>query len=159
MSTVSLSPDEIKALVRRFVDELYNKGNLAIVDEMLSPSFVDHTARPPTPPDRQAVIYDATMSRTAFPDLHVTIDDMLVEGNHVAVRTTMRGTHEGEFYGIPPTHKQTTTSGITQARFSDGKLVEWWSFGDELGWLQQLGAFAQLTASQQPSTTQKEVQA
>lgn len=155
----AMSADEIKATIRRFVEELYSKGNTAIAGEMLAPSFVDHTAQPPIPPDRQGLLQDALQMRAAFPDLRITVDDMVIEGDKVAVLTTMSGTHEGEYYGvpIPPSHKRATSRGITLVRFSDGKIAEWWSYADVLGWLQQLGAFPGAALGQETTATQPDV--
>ena len=77
--------------------------------------------------------------RSAFPDFHVTIEDQIAEGDRVATRWTMRGTHEGEFRGISPTGKQITVTGIGIFRFSDGKVVESWDNFDQLGMMRQLG--------------------
>ena len=77
--------------------------------------------------------------RSAFPDFHTTIEDQIAEGDRVATRWTMRGTHEGEFRGIPATGNQISVTGIGIFRFSDGKVVESWDNFDQLGMMQQLG--------------------
>jgi len=79
------------------------------------------------------------MYRTAFPDVHFTIEDQIAEGDRVVTRWTARGTHQGPLVGIPPTSKQVTMSGIAIYRLVDGKIVEQWGVNDMLGLLQQLG--------------------
>jgi predicted ester cyclase len=79
------------------------------------------------------------MNFIAFPDFHITVDEMIAEGDKVAARWTATLTHEGEFMGIPPTGVQATISGMVIYRFADGKIVEIWHIGDSLGLLQQLG--------------------
>lgn len=153
------SPEEIAASARRYVDELYNKHNKAIVYELVAPDFVYRTAEPPISPDREGLIQEATFAHTAFPDLRFTVDDLIVTGDKMVMRWTIRGTHEGDFYGFPPTHKQVAFSGLTLARISDGKVAESWSFGDELGLMQQLGVVPRFAFAPQPIATQAQAQA
>jgi steroid delta-isomerase-like uncharacterized protein len=80
-----------------------------------------------------------SMYFTAFPDLHITIEDMIAEGDTVVVRTTFHGTHKGDLMSIPPTGKQATTTGISIFRVANGKALEHWANSDDLGLLQQLG--------------------
>lgn len=152
------SAEEMKAIARRFLDELYNKGNTTVVDEQMTPNFVYHTAEPPITRDSAGVIQEARMLRSAFPDLRFTIDEMVVEGDKMMVRWTMSGTHDGDFYGVQPTHKQVTWSGIGSAQMSDGKNVAWWNFPDEMGLMQKLGAIPQLGIAQQPGVSQAQPQ-
>ena len=85
------------ALVHRFVDEFWSRGNLSVVDELMTRDAVIHEPVAGTPEDLKAV---ATMIRTAFPDWHSTVEEIVVEGDRVAERWTGRGTHQGEFQGI-----------------------------------------------------------
>jgi steroid delta-isomerase-like uncharacterized protein len=78
--------------------------------------------------------------RAAFPDVHITIEDLVSEGDKVAERWTMRGTHKGEFAGIPATGKQVTSTGLVIVRIADGKVAEIWGASDQLGLMRQLGA-------------------
>jgi len=96
---------ENKAVIRRLYNEVMNKGNLSILEEHIAPSFVNHAAPPGTQPGIEGVKQIVTMYRTAFPDLRVTADEVIAEGDKVATRWTMHGTHRGEFMGIPP-HRQ-----------------------------------------------------
>ncbi len=154
-----MSAEELKAAARRYVDELYNKGHTAVVYEYLAPNFVYHTARLPFTPDREGVIQEMTMLRTAFPDLRFTVDDQLIEGDKGVMRWTLRGTHKGDYFDIPPTHKQVAWSGIVFARMSDGKYTEWWNFPESLGLFQQVGAYPQAAIVRQPQAPHAEVQA
>ena len=128
-------------LVRRGVEEVWNRGNYAVVDDLVASDFVIHAA---TPADEihgpEGAKQYVAMLRAAFPDLHFTIEDQIAEGDRVVTRWTARGTHDGEFQGIPPTGKQFTMMGIDIDRIANGKLVECWPMMDELGLLQQLGA-------------------
>jgi predicted ester cyclase len=150
----AMSVEEIKTATRRYMDELYNKGNTAVVYELMAPNFVYHTATPPITPDREGIIQEAALTRTAFPDLRITLDDLLVEGGKLAALWTIRGTHKGEFYGIAPTNKQVTWSGVVLARIVDDKNVEAWNHFDRLALLQQLGAIPEMAITPQPITAQ-----
>jgi len=117
--------EENKAMVRRSIEEVWNKGNLAVVDETMASSYVLHfPGQDYKGPEsfKQMV----TMTRTAFPDLHMTIEDMVAEEDKVAYHLTMRGTHRGDFMGIAPTGKQVTITGISIHRFAGGKEAEVW---------------------------------
>ena len=131
-----MSVEENKAIFRRIVEEGFNKGNLAIVDELVATDHVNHTDNVHGPEEYKQFI---TMYRTAFPDLHMTIEDQIAEGDKVVNRWTSRGTHKGDLMGIPPTGKQTTVTGMYVARIIGGKIVEEWGNFDALGMMQQLG--------------------
>ena len=131
-----MSVEENKAIFRRIVEEGFNKGNLAIVDELVATNHVNHTDNVHGPEEYKQFI---TMYRTAFPDLHMTIEDQIAEGDKVVNRWTSRGTHKGDLMGIPPTGKQTTVTGIYVARIIGGKIVEEWGNFDALGMMQQIG--------------------
>jgi predicted ester cyclase len=131
-----------KANARRFIDEVVNRGNVAVIDELSGPNFVDHTAPPGVPPTVEGTKVFLTMLRAAFPDLHATIEDQVAEGDRVVQRVTSHGTMSGDFQGMPASGKEATWSGIHITRFADGKAVEHWGVVDQLGMLAQLG-FAQ----------------
>ena len=134
-----MSTEENKAIIRRFLDELWNKGNLAIVDEVVASNWTGHSNLPGMSSSREAARAAVTSTRTAFPDMHVTFDDLIAEEDRVVLRSTTHGTHQGPLVGIPPTGKQVTMSGIAIYRLVDGKIVEQWGVNDMLGLLQQLG--------------------
>jgi steroid delta-isomerase-like uncharacterized protein len=135
-----MSAEEHKALVRRFYDEVWNQGRLEVVDELNAPTFVERTPAPGLPPTKEGVKALVAMYRTAFPDTQFTVDDVLAEGDGVAVRWTARGTHQRELQGIPATNKQVTVTGMDLYRLDNGKIAEHWGTWDQLGLLQQLGA-------------------
>ncbi|MBM3134581.1 MAG: ester cyclase [Chloroflexi bacterium] len=134
-----MSTEENKAIVRRWVEECYNKGNLAVADELIATNYVNHSAPLGQAPGREGEKQYATMIRSAYPDFHMAIEDQIAEGDKVVTRYTARGTHKGEFMGIPPTGKEITVTGIHIHRIAGGKVVEGWSEFDQLGALQQLG--------------------
>jgi len=132
-----MSTEDNKANVHRGF-EAVNQKNLAVFDELLTPDVVFHSAST-TMQGLAAYKQFLSMVCTAFPDLHFTIEDMIAEGDTVVVRYTTRGTHQGNFRGIPPTGKQVTVTGMFIDRLVNGKAVEQWFNGDDLGRLQQLG--------------------
>lgn len=131
---------ENKAIARRFVQEGFNTGNLAAVGEYIGPNFVNHDpGTPPLPSGPEGYKQLVTMYRTAYPDLHLSVEDLLAEGDKVVVRWTARGTNTGELMGISPTGKQITVTGISIFAITGGKVVEQRTTWDTLGMLQQLG--------------------
>ena len=138
-----MSAEENKAIYRRYVEEVSNEGNLDLVDEIFA-RYVSHQPDGHTeergPEDVKRFIGEF---HQAFPDFHCTIEDQIAEGDKVATRWTIRGTHQGEFRGIAPTGKQITVTGIGIFRFSEGKVVESWDNFDQLGMMQQLDAIPQ----------------
>lgn len=126
-------------LVERFFEEVWNKGNLILVDELLAPNFEDHNSPPGSPRGRRGYKASVMMIRTAFPDIHFTLDQILSEGDRVAIRLTGRGTHKGSFMGIQPTEKQVSFGGMTFIRIQDGMVAERWGISDMPGLMQQLG--------------------
>jgi len=135
-----MSAKENKALVRRFVEES-NKGRaaaMAVIDELFATNIVYHGGGGEE--IRGLKDYkQSSESYNALPDFHFTIDDMVAEGDKVAVRFTLTGTHKGEIMGIPPTNKKLTMWGIIIYRVVGGKFVEGWERADTLGLMQQLG--------------------
>ena len=139
-----MSTEQNKRNNRRVFEEAFNQGNFAVIDEVCSPNYVLHdpTSSIPSPEGFKHYIM---AYRTAFPDLHITIEDELAEGDRVVVRWTARGTQLGELNGIPPTGLQSTITGITIARAAtNGKFEESWTNLDTLGMLQQLGVIPRM---------------
>ena len=128
-----------KALIRRFHDEVINKGNLELIDDLCAPSLVDHAAPQGSPSGTEGVKQMISMFRAAFPDVNSTVEDLIAEGDKVVARFTFRGTHKGEFMGIAPTGVQIEVTGIEINRIVAGKCVEHWENFDMLGMMQQLG--------------------
>jgi steroid delta-isomerase-like uncharacterized protein len=134
-----MSAEESKALVRRFLDEALNQANVDAGATLLSGDFVVHFGGLPEPfHGVEAWKQLAVGFFAAFPDLHITVDDMFADGNQVAVRYTAGGTHKGPFQGIPATGKSFTMTGMGIYRIADGQIVEEWLQDDMLGLLQQL---------------------
>jgi len=137
-----MSTEENKATVRGFTEEGWNQGNIAVFDELCTPNWVYHD--PFVPNVRTLAEYKpwATETRSVFPDLHFTIEDLVAEGDQVVVRYTLRGTNTGDIVTpmpLPATGKQVTVTAIAIVRFAGGKGVEVWNQGDSLGLFQQLG--------------------
>jgi steroid delta-isomerase-like uncharacterized protein len=135
-----MSVEQNKALFRRLVEEVFNKGNVSTIDEFLAPNFVEREVLPPgTPSGREGVKQLTMMFRTAFPDFNVSIDDMIAEGDKIVARTTWSGTQKGEFMGIPSSGKRVSFDVIDIIRISEGKGVEHWGVMDSSALMQQLG--------------------
>jgi steroid delta-isomerase-like uncharacterized protein len=136
-----MAGDDLKAIARREIEEVYGAGKLDTADELVDAGFVGHDPALPEPLRGSAGVKEAAAGyRAAFPDLRVKIDTQISEGDLVVSRWTATGTHQGELFGIAPTGKQATVSGISIDRISGGKIVEDWTNWDTLGLLQQLGA-------------------
>jgi len=134
-----MSTEENKATIRRLFDEFYNAGDVDVADKIFASTAVIHD---PATGDRSGI--DGLKQRhhaqlTVTPDFHMTLEDMMAEGDKVAYRWTMTGTDASGFMGRPPTNKFTTLIGITIVRFEGSKIVEGWHNYDMLGLLQQLG--------------------
>lgn len=129
-----------KRISRRLIEEAFNEGRYDVLDELVAPTFVQHDPSNPVAIEgvdglRQFV----DLYRTSFPDLKVTIEEQLAEGDRVATRWTAVGTHQADLMGIPATGKQATVTGMTLDRIEDGRIVESYNNWDTLGLLQQLG--------------------
>jgi predicted ester cyclase len=136
-----MSTEENKQIFRRFIEEFWNQRNLEVADELFAPDAVSPTA-PQLPRGPQGVKEIGGMVLRGFPDFHMTIEDLVAEGDKVAARFMERGTHRGEFMGIAPTGNQATWTEIGILRIKDGKVVESWFQTDMLGLMRQLGAIA-----------------
>ena len=135
-----MSAEESKAIVRRFWG-VWEEGNIDLVDELLAPDYINHTpASSDQPTGPEGVKGVVAMFRSAIPDLRVVVEDMIAEGDKVAVRYTLEGTHEGELFGVPPTGQRLSIKSISVERVSDGKIIEHWRVTDSLDMMQQLGA-------------------
>jgi steroid delta-isomerase-like uncharacterized protein len=140
-----LMSESNKNVVRRLFEEVWNKGNLQVTDELFTPNYAHHDASTPDVgrgPDSEKK--RATLYRTAFPDIRLTIEDLIAEGETVIARWSCRGTHKGDLSGIPPTGKQVNITGVSIARFANGKMSEGWVNWDALALMQQLGVVPEL---------------
>ena len=129
-----------KLVLRRFFEEIFNQGNLAAADEIVSAHYLDHNAAPGEMPGRAGLTQFVTYLRSAFRNLNFTIDDQLAEGDKVVTRWNATAIHQGEFAGVPATGKPVTITAINIHRVVDGQIQEGWLNWDALGLLQQLGA-------------------
>jgi predicted ester cyclase len=127
-------------LVRRLHTELLSARDPDVVDEFFAPGFVSHNNPPGFPPGAEGVKRFFTMFRDAFPDVSVEIDEIVAEGERVAVATTFSGTHEGELMGLAPTGRRVSVTGIDIVRVSGGQIVEHRGLTDIVGLMRQLTA-------------------
>jgi steroid delta-isomerase-like uncharacterized protein len=140
--------EQNKKVVRSLVDELWNKGNLQVADELIAPAYLHHD---PSSPDfgkgPESEKKRVNLYRTAFHDFRLNIEDLLAEGETVVARWSCRGVHKGDLNGIAPTGKQFAITGVTIARLSNGKIVEGFVNWDALGLMRQLGVVPEPTKS------------
>ncbi len=131
--------EQNKTLTQRFYEEVFNKGNLDVIDELCAPNLVVQTPFPGMDSSREGLKQMFGMFRQAFPDMRVTVDEMVGEGDTVVTRLTMTGTHTGDMMGIPPTGRQFKTRGMDMVHIVNGKATEVWHFEEEMAFWQQLG--------------------
>jgi steroid delta-isomerase-like uncharacterized protein len=137
-----MAAEENKAMHRRLMDEAFSQGIMDVVDELIAPDYVHHF---PDDPEGGGVRGPEGMKelfgsfRSAFPDLEGIIEEQVAEEDKVVMRYTVRGTHEGELQGIPPTGRRVRVVGMVMSRSAGGKMVESWELYDNLGMMQQLG--------------------
>lgn len=128
-------------LVRRGIEEILNRGNYAVADELFSPDFVFHTPAQAEPFYGPAGFTQyVSMIRAAFPDIRFTIEDLFAVGEKVVARWSAELTHHGDFFGLPPTRKQATLTGIHVYHCREGRIIEEWQELNALGLMQQFGA-------------------
>jgi steroid delta-isomerase-like uncharacterized protein len=133
-----MSLEQNKALVRRFVDEVQCQHDLAALDELFSPDFVDHSGMT-NPPTLEGSRQFFSMMFAAFPDMRFTIRQQIAEGDKVLTHKTLQGTQLGPFMGIPATGKAVAVDVMDIFTVAGGKITEHWTVGDMLGMMQQLG--------------------
>lgn len=136
-------PEANEKVMRRFVAEVINNGDYSVLGELLHPNYIYRS------PDqelhgRDALVGLFTAYRTAFPDLHTEIDDLVIAGDKVVISITLTGTHEGDLMGIGATGKQFEVHGMVLSHFEDGKIVDEWEILDMLAMYQQLGVIKEI---------------
>jgi steroid delta-isomerase-like uncharacterized protein len=137
-----MSTEQNKALIQKWVDEVLNTGDISDQSpayQLVAADFVGHFPGQPPIEGLEAFRQFGSLYFSAFPDLQITPEDLIAEGEKVTMRYGWRGTHKGELMGIAATGKQVTTSGISILRVANGKIAEQWDSFDTLGMLQQLG--------------------
>lgn len=132
--------EQRRALIHRIASEFWNAGSVDVLIEAFAPDVVDHYAPPGLPPGRDGVVALNLAFRTAFPDLHMTVDDIIAEGELLAWRWSVRGTHQADLMGIPPSGNTVTVHGVSVDRFEGDRIVERWLEMDMHGLLVQIGA-------------------
>jgi predicted ester cyclase len=147
-----MSTDANKKIIRRLFDEAMNQGRLDVVDQFLGPSFATYGI-PNANPGPNGFKEIVRMFRAAFPDISVTVEEILAEGDVVATRGTMRGTHRGEFMGVPPTGRRVTMGYLDLWRLADGRIIEHHVQMDIAGLMQQFGAMPPQPQAAQPRAT------
>jgi steroid delta-isomerase-like uncharacterized protein len=130
---------DMKTQLERIPLEILNQGKYELIDEIYAPDFVEHYEQPGVPPTREGFKQFAMAYRSAFPDLHYTVEDAIEAGDKIVHRLTASGTMKGDFLGMPATGRRATWSEIHIGRVADGRLVEHWGLVDQLGLFVQLG--------------------
>lgn len=142
---------EKKEALRRKLEELNNKYNYSVADELYAEGVIMHMPNGQQLVQGPEAVKEMTrMTRVAFPDGEFHIESIISEGDLVAYRWTARGTHKGEFMNIAPTGRETTVSGINILRLSGDKIVEEWGEWDALGFLQRVGAISLPESRERP---------
>lgn len=134
-----------KKVERRLIEEVWNRGNYDVIDQLVARDYVGHSTTPQDEtrgPEAYKAFYASL--HAAFPDFNVTIEDQIAEGDRVVTRWTASGTHLGPFRGIPPTGNRGAITGITIERLANGKVVECWTNADDLGLLRLLGVVPEM---------------
>jgi steroid delta-isomerase-like uncharacterized protein len=139
-----MSSETNKIVSRRFFEEVFGKGKLNVLDEIIATDYVNSGpgTLPGLPTGPEGAKQLVTVYRNAFPDVRFTIDEQIAEGDQVVTRWTADGTHQGELVGIPATGKTSTVTGIAIDRIVNGKIAESWGIFDQFGMMQQLGVIS-----------------
>ncbi len=130
---------DTKRMIERIPLEVLNNGNFGLIDEIYATDYVEHVVQPGVPPTREGFKQFAKAFKTAFPDLHYTIDDSIESGDRIVHRVTASGTMKGDFMGMPATGKRATWTEIHIDRIANGRLAEHWGLVDQMGMFVQLG--------------------
>ncbi|MCA1707866.1 MAG: ester cyclase [Actinobacteria bacterium] len=137
-----MSAEENEAVVRQYIEEVWNRHNIDAVDELVSPDYLNHAADAEHQRGIAGVKYILNWLFSVFPDHRFDIEDAVADGDTVAVRGTCSGTHEGELWGIPPTGEHFAVQQVHWFRVADGKVAEHWAVRDDLGMMRQLGVIS-----------------
>lgn len=146
-----MSPDDNKAILRTYVETIFNQKQVDRADDLVAPDYLDHAALPGQAPGLEGAKQKWAMYLAGIPDLRVTIEEMVAEGDKVAVRRSYEGTHQGELLGIPATGKHLQLGGISIFRLAGGKIAEHWEQLDRLTLMQQLGVIPAPAAPADPT--------
>ncbi len=144
-----MSMEENKAIVRRMTEEFYNQGNVESAERFFAATYVHHDPASPQVRDRDGLKQVLRAFRAGCPDLHITIDQLLAEGDTVTKRWIYHATHTGDLSGMQPTGKRIAMSGLELFRLEGGKIVECWLGYDNLSLMQQLGVIPTVEQAEQ----------
>jgi steroid delta-isomerase-like uncharacterized protein len=148
-----MSAKENEGVVRRYIEECWNDHDLANIDELVSPDYLNHAASPEHQYGIAAVKHVMNWLFAVFPDHRFDIEDAVADGDTVAVRGTCSGTHEGELWGIPPTGERFAAQQVHWFRVPDDKVAEHRAVRDDLGMMRQLGVMPTQRHSEEASST------
>jgi len=137
-----VSTEENKAISRRFWEEVVTGRHVELIDQLIAEDIVDHGGYPGQSPGLEGVRALVSACHNGSSDLVYTVKDIFAEGDRVVVRWSVTGTHDGEYFGAPPTGRSVTGGGITIDRIANGRIVESWQEYDTLSLAQQLGVLA-----------------
>ena len=135
-----MSAEAHKAVIRRYIEEAWNKGNVGIIDELMAEQYARYMGVGAPPLDREGQKQRILGFRRSFPDLRLEVEDMVADSDKVSFRLVLRGTHQGEFMHMPPTGNTIQVGAVDIARFEGGRIMEQWGQTDLLGLMQQIGA-------------------
>jgi steroid delta-isomerase-like uncharacterized protein len=135
--------EQNKALDSRLIAEVWNKGKMEVVDAIFAEDYINRTPQRELPANREGIKLMISGFRAAFPDVKMSVEDVIAAGDKIVTRWIMSGTHTGHGFGIPPTNKIVQIMGVGIHRYASGKVVESWTSSDSLGLLQQLGLVPQ----------------
>mgnify|MGYP001544927392 CR=1 FL=1 len=136
--TSNQNTEKNKATYQRFIQEVFNKGRLELLPEILSPTYVLHDAPAGMAQGPDAIKQTVTMFRAAFPDLEITLEELVAEGNKVCARSMMRGTHKGTLFGKPASGKKVEVPGLTMVTVIEGRVIESWVRNDVATLMKQI---------------------
>ena len=136
-----MSVEDNKTIGKRWINEIWQEASSAAINELFAADFTYNYVPPGSEPNREGYKKSINEYHVGFPDIQFTIDDVVAEGNKVAVHWSGRGTHQGEYWGIAPTGKPITFQGISILQIEDGKIVEEWGYDNAWSWMEQLGMF------------------
>ncbi len=136
-----MSLEENKAIARRYPEEVYNKKDIDVLDEIIDENIINHWWKPEIN-GLQIIKEYISKNLVAFPDVKFTVEDQIAEGDKVVTRVSFTATHKGEFRGIAPTGKKVKVTGVIIFKITNGKIAETWAEMDALSWMQQLGVIS-----------------
>jgi predicted ester cyclase len=135
---------DLKALAKRFNDEVFTQGNVDVIDEIVADDYVEHQEFPGLEPSKEGLKNFVQLFHSAFGDINVETVATAVDGDEIWVHSVFTGTHTGEFAGIPATGKKVTLAMMDRVRTRDGKAIEHWGVSDDLGMMTQLGVVPEM---------------